>query len=147
MTDPTGPDNSSTPPTPPPAPTTPPPPPSPYGVYDAAPPAALGAPATIPGKTLGIVALVVAFPVGLVGGILGIIALVQSKNAGHKNGPALAAIIVGFVFFVVGTIITIVVISWLGQLALEVLEQCQQLGDGAHEINGVVVDCTTLLDR
>src|SRR5687768_10101279 len=64
--------------------------------YPSAPPATYGAPAqaTIPGRTMGIVAFILSFFVQLIALILGIVALVQSKKAGHKNGWALAAIII-----------------------------------------------------
>lgn len=63
--------------------------------YDA--PAGYGAaPGTpVPGKTLGIVAFVVSFFFNVIGLILGIVALVQSKKAGRGNGFAIAAIIIG----------------------------------------------------
>jgi hypothetical protein len=64
-----------------------------------------------PGRTLGIVALVLAIvPVGLqlVGLILGIVALVQSRKAGQKNGIALAAIIVSAVLLVLTIVLVIV---------------------------------------
>ncbi|RZI80798.1 MAG: DUF4190 domain-containing protein, partial [Microbacterium sp.] len=78
--------------------------------YPAAPPAAPayaqgGYPAPvgpIPGKTLGIVAFVLSFFVQLVALVLGIVALVQSKKAGHGNGWAIAAIIISAVGLVIG---------------------------------------------
>jgi hypothetical protein len=53
--------------------------------------------AVVPGKTLGIIALIVSFLVSVVGVVLGFVARNQSKAAGVKNGPATAAIIIGFV--------------------------------------------------
>lgn len=64
-----------------------------------------------PGKILGVVAVVVAIFFNLIGLILGIVALNQSKKAGFKNGPALAAIVIGSVLVVLGIIIVIVVAS------------------------------------
>jgi len=67
---------------------------------------------TDPGKTLGIIALVLSIVVSIVGAIVGIVARSKSKKAGYKNGFALAAIIIGFVLFalqVIGVIIAIVV--------------------------------------
>jgi len=55
-----------------------------------------------PGKTLGIVGLIVAIFFNLIGLIISIIAFNQSKAAGFKNTPAKAGIIVGAVLFVVG---------------------------------------------
>jgi len=74
--------------------------------YPAAPPSAYGSPATgtVPGKTLGIVAFVLSFFTGLIALILGIVALVQSKKAGHSNGWALAAIIISAIGLIIGII-------------------------------------------
>src|SRR4029078_10914262 len=60
--------------------------------YASAPPASYGAPATqtIPGRTLGLLAVVLSFFTGIIALILGIVALVQSRKAGQKNGWAVA---------------------------------------------------------
>lgn len=127
--------------------------------YPAAPPAApayaaggYGAPAApVPGKTLGIVALVLALvPVGLqlVGLILGIVALVQSKKAGAKNAPALWAIIVSSVLIVVGIIVAIAVISWIatqGGDLVSHLNACLENPAGSFQFNGVTMTCEELL--
>ena len=60
------------------------------------------APATYPGKTLGIVGLIVSFFFSLVGLIISIIAFNQSKAAGFKNTPAKVGIILGVVLGVAG---------------------------------------------
>lgn len=57
-----------------------------------------------PGRTLGIVGLIVSFFASLVGLIISIVALKQSKDAGYKNTPALAGIIVGSVTLVLAVI-------------------------------------------
>ena len=57
-----------------------------------------------PGKTLGIVGLIVAIFFNLIGLIISIIAFNQSKAAGFKNTPAKAGIIVGAVLLVLGVI-------------------------------------------
>jgi hypothetical protein len=141
MTDPQNPQNS-----PPPYGATPPPaygatPPAP--AYGAAPPAPYGAPsqAPVPGKTMGIVALILAFFVQLVALILGIIALVQSKRAGYKNTPAVWAIIVSSVLMVVGIIFAIVVIGGLVAAGEQYIEICSELGAGTHEVNGGMITC------
>ena len=80
--------------------------------YPAAPPAApayaqngYAAPAgPVPGKTLGIVAFVLSFFVQLIALILGIVALVQSRKAGARNGWAVAAIIISIVGLILGAI-------------------------------------------
>lgn len=61
-----------------------------------------------PGKTLGIVGLIVAIFFNLIGLIISAIALNQSKKAGYKNTPALIGVIIGSVLLVVGILISIV---------------------------------------
>lgn len=71
-----------------------------------------------PGKTLGVVGLVVAIFFNVIGLIISAIALNQSKKAGYKNTPALIGVIIGAVLLVVGIIVSIVyftaVISLVG---------------------------------
>ena len=57
-----------------------------------------------PGKTLGIVGLVLAFVFALAGLIVSIIAGNQSKAAGYKNTPAKVGVILSIVFLVLGII-------------------------------------------
>jgi len=116
------------------------------GAYPAAPPAPYGDPAanqTNPGKTLGIVAFVLSFFVQLVGLILGIVALVQSRKAGQSNGWAVAAIIISSVLLVVGIIVGIFLFIAFGAAATEYARLCAEYGSGVHELNGVTVtlDC------
>ncbi|MCX6501361.1 MAG: hypothetical protein NT132_02975 [Microbacterium sp.] len=66
---------------------------------------------TYPGKTLGIVGLVVAIFFNVIGLIISAIALSQSKKAGYKNTPALVGLIIGIVLTVIGIIIAIVTIA------------------------------------
>jgi hypothetical protein len=108
------------------------------------PPAYAGHPAVAenPGKTLGIVALVAAFFISVLGIILGIVALNQSKKAGFSNGPAKAAIIVGIVvtvLWILGVILAFV----LGAAALSAFtEMCAELGSGSHTVDGVTYTCS-----
>ena len=119
--------------------------------YAAAPPPAYGPPATptIPGRTMGIVAFILSFFLQLIALILGIVALVQAKKAGYKNPWALGAIIISATLLVLGTIVAIVffavIVPQLAQTADEIFRQCQELGAGVHEINGIPVDCATIL--
>ena len=64
------------------------------------------APATVPGKTLGIISILLTVPLGLslIGLILGIVARNQSKAAGVENTPAKVAIILGIIFTVLSII-------------------------------------------
>jgi hypothetical protein len=72
--------------------------------YQAAPAAP---PADYPGKTLGIVGLVLAIVASFVGLIISIIAFRQSKAAGYTNGIAKAGIIVGIITTVLSVIFSI----------------------------------------
>jgi hypothetical protein len=105
----------------------------------AATPAAPAAPASVPGRTLGIVALIVSFFFSVIGIILGFIARSQSKAAGVKNTPATVAIVLGFIFLI-GSILFFV----LGGAALfgGLAAACQQLGPGVHEVDGVTYTCS-----
>lgn len=67
--------------------------------------------AQIPGKTLGIVAFILAFFFQLLALILGIVAKVQSNKVGYSNPWALWAIILSVVFMVFGIIIYSIVIA------------------------------------
>lgn len=104
-------------------------------------PAYAAAPATVPGKTLGIVGLILAILLPLVGLILSIVAMVQSRKAGAKNGPALAGIIVG-ALFTIGWIIIGLLLAAGFAVGVEVLQQCQ---DGATSVivNGQEFFCGT----
>ncbi|ALJ21098.1 DUF4190 domain-containing protein [Microbacterium sp. No. 7] len=137
-------------PTPPPYEGATPPPPA-YGSapqYPVAPPAAdpygQGAypagPAN-PGKTLGIVAFILSFFLQLIAVILGIVALVQSRKAGQKNGFAVAAIIISIVLMVIGIIIGIVVLTQFMGLANQIVTNCGPGGSGFVEMWGQQVPC------
>jgi hypothetical protein len=113
--------------------------------YPAAPPAgqyapAYGQPPQNPGKTLGIVGLVLGFfgPLSLVGLILSIVGLVKSRKVGQPNGVAIAGIIVS-ALVLLGTIILAVV---LGVAASHLLEVCGDLGPGVHDVNGITYTCS-----
>ena len=102
-----------------------------------------------PGRTLGIVALVLAIFLSIVGAIIGIVALNKSKKAGFKNGPALAAIIVGFVLFAIQLISWIIIgiavataAPELGNITNEILTACQGLPSGTQvTVRGTSVAC------
>ena len=93
------------------------------------------APATVPGKTLGIIGLVLAFLAAPIGLILSIVAKVQSRAAGVKNGPATAGIIISIIVILIYIAIPVTAAIILGT-------QCAGLGSGFHEISeGVTVTC------
>jgi hypothetical protein len=68
-------------------------------------------PADFPGKTLGIVGLVLAIVAPVVGIIVSAIALSQSKKAGFENKLAKIGLIVGIVLTVLIVILYIVVFA------------------------------------
>src|SRR4051812_23517131 len=70
-----------------------------------------GAPAEDPGKTLGIIGLVLCFVVSLAGLIVSIIAKKKSEAAGFTNNtPAKVGVILGWIFTILGLIGIIVYI-------------------------------------
>lgn len=103
----------------------------------ASPTPAVAAQSVPDGRGLGIAALVFAFVFQVVGLILGFVALDQSKRAGRGNAPARAAIIVSIVLIVL----------WIGAgiaaltVASTVAEDCDALGPGIHEVDGVQIVC------
>lgn len=76
-------------------------------------------------------------PGWVVGLIVSIVALVQSKRAGYTNGFAVAGIIIG-ALSLVGLVIGICVAVAAGGA---LLAECQQLGSGVHDVNGVTYAC------
>jgi len=114
----------------------------------AGPPSAPAAPSapvagtTDPNKTLGIVALVLAIVASIVGAIIGIVAYTKSKKAGYKNGFALAAIIVGFVFFVIQVISIILLIVAGLAVGGAVADLCEGQATGTYELtDGTTIEC------
>lgn len=143
MTDPTNPAQPTPPPAAPEYAAAPPAAPA----YSAAPPAPQGAPAgaPVPGRTLGIVAFILSFFIQLVALILGIVALVQSRKAGHKNGWAVAAIIISAVLMILGIILFFAIVLPLLTFSGEVLQACQAVDfSGTVEVRGLPVDCSSV---
>ncbi len=90
-----------------------------------------------PGHSLGIASFVLSFFIGIVGLILGIIGLSRSKKDGHKNGLALAGIIIGFIqtaLVIIGTVISVIFISGL-------INNCNGLGNGTHSFGNITYTC------
>ena len=117
--------------------------PTPAPAAPAAPPAP--AAGDFPGKTLGIVGLVLAFLFSLAGLIVSIIARGQSKAAGVKNTPATVGLVLSIIFLVFQIIWIVVLIigavtaATLGGAYLQ--EICAQLGTGVWEVDGVTYTC------
>jgi hypothetical protein len=74
----------------------------------------------IPGKVLGVVALILSFlqliliPTALLGAILGHVAHIKSRQAGYKNTPAAVAIVVGWVLTVISLAVVLLIVLWIG---------------------------------
>lgn len=98
-----------------------------------------GMPPENPGKTFGIIGLVLAFfPVLSIGGlVLSIVGLRQSRRARMGNVPAVVGIVLSslnILFTVLGAVLFVI---GLGLLA----EVCQELGPGTHYVDGVEYTC------
>ncbi|MCO7202300.1 DUF4190 domain-containing protein [Microbacterium sp. CnD16-F] len=104
-----------------------------------------------PGRTMAIVALILAIIPGtqVIGLILGIVALVQSRKAGVKNGLAIAAIIVSVVLLIIGIIIFIALISFAASVGGDLTTQinaCFEDPSGTVTWQGVTTSCQELLE-
>ncbi len=92
-----------------------------------------------PGKVLGLISFIgIFFGFGLISVILGIIGLKKSKQAGHRNGFALAGIILGILEIIAGIIIAVLFVMF----AFTAVDVCSELGTGSHTlVNGTTVNC------
>ncbi|ARJ04163.1 hypothetical protein GCM10010988_28920 [Cnuibacter physcomitrellae] len=98
-------------------------------------------PTSSPGRVLGIVGLILAFLTPVIGLILSIIALVQSKKAGVRNGLALVGVIVGAAL--TAAIIAVIVIASVtfGGRVGTALDLCAQNGPGTYTQDGTTITC------
>ncbi len=95
-------------------------------------------------KTLSIVGLILSFFTGTIGVIISVIAFMQSKKAGRKNGIALAGIIVGSVITVAAIISLILVSAWLASPQGKAFEKCLATDRGSVVVEGKLYSCETL---
>ena len=87
---------------------------------------------------MGIASLITSlFGLGLVGVILGIIGLNQSKKANQGNGMAIAGIVIG----AIGIIVTIIWIILMVIGATMLVQRCNDLGPGTHYVGGTKITC------
>lgn len=95
-----------------------------------------------PGKTMGIVSLILSIiGLHLIGVILGFVGLSQSKKAGQKNGFAIAGIIIGFIGMALFLLFITVGGALFGSLFGAFNQVCGELGSGVWEIDGVTYTC------
>ena len=94
--------------------------------------------AVVPGKTLGIVGLILAFVAAPVGFIISLVARSQSKKAGVSNTPATAGIIIGLIITII--YIVLIIVSVVAGAAL--LNACAGLEPGVYDTgNGGTITC------
>lgn len=105
-------------------------------------PPAQGYTAEDPGKTMGIISLVLGLiNIGLVGLILGIIARSKSKAAGYNNGIALAGIIVSVITMILSAIFAVIMIIGMVAGMSMLNEKCKELGPGTHTSGSATIRC------
>lgn len=95
-------------------------------------PQPVGPPNSDPGKTLGIVGLVLAFVIPIAGLIVSILAKIKSRRAGYSNGLALAGIIISAISLVIG--LAFFVIAMMG--ANSAMKYCQENGQTVQNPDG-----------
>jgi hypothetical protein len=93
-----------------------------------------------PGRTLGIVGFVLSFFwfINIAGLIISIVAMAQSKRAGHKNGFALA----GTIISIVGILLSAGFIALIVPTLVNAGQECARLGDGTHVVGNSTYTCT-----
>lgn len=92
-----------------------------------------------PGKTFGIVGLVLAFfPVANIAGlVLSILGLRRSRRAGFGNVPAIVGIVVSALTIIGLAIFIAATVALLGT----VVDTCGELGPGTHVRDGITYTC------
>lgn len=99
--------------------------------------AAPSAPVDDPGRILGIVGLILAVPLAVVGLAVSIVAARRSKAAGFSNTPAMIGVVVG-----ISTTMIVIVGVILAVSGLSLAGGCAGLTPGVHELdNGQTVSC------
>ncbi|HEX3724503.1 MAG TPA: DUF4190 domain-containing protein [Nitrolancea sp.] len=76
--------------------------------------------------------------IDIAGLIISIVAMAQSKRSGHKNGFALAGIIIS----AVGILFTAGVIALVVPALINAGQECARLGNGTHVIGNSTYTCT-----
>ena len=94
-------------------------------------------PAQDPGRTLGVVGLILSVVASAIGLVVSIVAHTRSKRAGFRNTAAKAGIIVGSI-----TTAALLTAGIAGGLAAKgLVDQCVELGPGVHQVDGVTYTC------
>ncbi len=97
-----------------------------------------------PGRIAGIVGLILAIlpTLQFFGLIVSIVGLVMSKRAGQSNGFAVAGIIISIVLTLAGILVLVFAGTFFYQFFGGIIETCQRLGEGVHEVDGVTYTCS-----
>ena len=90
-----------------------------------------------PGKTLGLVGLILSIVANVIGLIISIVAFRKSKAAGFNNGMAKAGIVIGAILTAISLIATVVLIVVAANLGAT----CADLGPGIHQVGNTTVTC------
>ncbi|MGJ4844139.1 DUF4190 domain-containing protein [Leifsonia sp. Le1] len=93
-----------------------------------------------PGRGLGIAGFVLSFffLLNIVGLVLSIVGLVQSRRAGNRNGLAVAGIIIA----AVGIAVTGLIVALVVPAFVDAAQTCARLGDGVHVVGNATYTCT-----
>ena len=104
------------------------------------PPLPYAQPPSRPGRILGIVGFVLSFvfPLDIAGLVLCIVALIQSRRAGQKNGFALAGLIISLVGILFSAAILVILIPAM----VDLFQTCGRLGNGVHQVGNAIYTCT-----
>lgn len=91
-----------------------------------------------PGRTLGIVGFILAIFIAPVGLIISIVAMVKSRRAKMGNGFALAGIIIGILFTIIGALL----IFFFASLVADLAQLCEGVPSGGTvDYQGVATQC------
>lgn len=90
-----------------------------------------------PGKRLGVLGLIFALTVAVVGIVVSLVAVIRSARAGHRNIPALAGLVIG----VLGTVVFFLAFWFIVQFFSGDIGPCAELGPGTHDEGLVTYEC------
>lgn len=91
-----------------------------------------------PGRTMGVVGIVLAFLLPLIGLVVSIKANLKSKKAGHKNSLARAGIVIATIM----TILSLVFAAYFVLTVNKTIKFCNENGPGIHTTeDGLTITC------
>lgn len=90
-----------------------------------------------PGRRLGVVGLVLALTVSVVGIVVSVVALITSARARRRNVPAVA----GVIFGALGTLVFLAALWFIVQFFAGNIGPCAELGPGTHTDGLATYEC------